>query len=213
MRLDIFVEEPSAAAALKNLVPAILGPSRGTLKIRTVSFQGYDDLIKSLPARLCGLKVGAPADWRILVIVDEDRADCQERKRTVENILKGVGLITGVGRQGGSVEALCRIAVEEIEAWLLGDPIALSCAYPRLGKGVLRHKACQRPDQIAGGTWEALEKILQSAGYHPGGLPKIEAADKISRHMDPYANRSPSFACFRDGLSRLVGASASTFSP
>jgi hypothetical protein len=54
------------------------------------------------------------------------------------------------------------------------------------------------PDGIAGGTWEAFEQIMQSAGYFPGGLAKVEAANQIAPHMDPARNTSRSFQVFRD---------------
>jgi hypothetical protein len=50
----------------------------------------------------------------------------------------------------------------------------------------------------------ALARILQQAGYHRGGLPKMEAAGRIARHMDPARNRSRSFQVFYDGLRGLV---------
>ncbi len=57
---------------------------------------------------------------------------------------------------------------------------------------------------MAGGTWESLERVLQKAGYHAGGLSKLKAAREISIHMDPVRNRSRSFQVFRDGLLKLV---------
>ena len=60
-----------------------------------------------------------------------------------------------------------------------------------------RSSRVPRPDAIAGGTWEALERVLRSAGYFNQGLPKKEVADAVGRHMNPGANTSPSFATFR----------------
>jgi hypothetical protein len=65
----------------------------------------------------------------------------------------------------------------------------------------LHRKAGYRdPDAIKGGTWEALQRILQRAGYHQGGLQKIRAKSDIATHMDPDRNRSLSFRGFRDRL-------------
>ena len=61
------------------------------------------------------------------------------------------------------------------------------------------------PDAITGGTWEALERLLQKAGYFKTGLRKIEAARSIAAHMDPTRNTSQSFQVFR---SALLGDSA-----
>jgi len=35
-------------------------------------------------------------------------------------------------------------------------------------------------------------------------MPKVEVAQRISSHMNPMANRSHGFCCFRDGLAALT---------
>ena len=57
---------------------------------------------------------------------------------------------------------------------------------------------------LPSGTWEALERILQKAGYHQAGLEKVKAAREISLHMNPAENRSKSFQIFYQGLLQLV---------
>jgi len=93
-----------------------------------------------------------------------------------------------------------RLAVEELEAWFFGDVEAIAAAYPRVPRNLARKAPFRNPDRIKGGTWEALERVLQRAGHFPGGLGKIEAARAIARHMDPQRNRSRSFCVFRDAL-------------
>ena len=61
----------------------------------------------------------------------------------------------------------------------------------------------RNPDAIAGGTWEALERVLRQAGYFGGGLPKIEVAREMAKHMDPARNESTSFRQFAQGLASL----------
>jgi hypothetical protein len=65
--------------------------------------------------------------------------------------------------------------------------------------------AYRDPDSIAGGTWEALERVLKSAGYFRTGLRKIELARSVAKHMDPQRNRSRSFRAFVDAINRLKG--------
>jgi len=94
--------------------------------------------------------------------------------------------------------------VEELEAWFFGDVSALIAAYPGV-PATLAHRARFRdPDAISGGTWESLERVLQRAGHHTGGLEKLRAAREIAKHMDPERNRSRSFCGFRDRLRELV---------
>jgi len=62
MHLELFVEEPSAEAALAILVPRIVGPE---ITFRIYPHQGKTDLLHKLPARLRGYRSWLPADWRI----------------------------------------------------------------------------------------------------------------------------------------------------
>jgi uncharacterized protein DUF4276 len=92
-----------------------------------------------------------------------------------------------------------------LEAWFLGDMPALRAAYPRLPAGLEFRAKYRDPDAVAGGTWEALEHLLQRYGYFPTRLAKTVAAAEIARHTNVETNRSGSFQAFRDGLRRLVG--------
>lgn len=105
--------------------------------------------------------------------------------------------------------ALFRIAIEESEAWLLGDRAAVKSAYPRAKDGVLEDYV---QDGICG-TWEVLADAV-----HPGGAKGLKKADwpwpgtakcdwarNIAPHMNVDANRSRSFQAFRDGVRRLAG--------
>lgn len=99
-----------------------------------------------------------------------------------------------------------RIVIEELEAWFFGDADALRSAYPGVSSTLERKAAYRDPDAIQGGTWEALQRVLQRAGYYKGvkALPKLETAGRIAQHMDPARNRSRSFQVFRAGIESLV---------
>jgi len=203
MHIEFLVEGESCKAALEELVPKI---------VPAVSFgihphQGKPQLLRQLPARLRGYRQWLPADWRVAVVLDADtRERCKELKATVERIAREAGFHTKsrTDTQGG-FEVVTRLAVEELEAWFFGDADAVRAAYPRV-PGSLEKKAPYRdPDGILGGTWEALERVLQRAGYHKAGLPKITAARAIAGHMDPARNRSRSFRTFQEGLLALAG--------
>lgn len=206
IRLEILVEEPSCEIALRNLLPRIL-PAGSRYSIRY--FQGKTDLLKKLPDRLEGYKRQNDAqDVRIVVLADEDREDCTKLKAKLEKISRDKGFITrttsGVNK---FYQMANRIAVEELEAWFFGDIEALTSAFPGLKQkfpNLKRRKEFLSPDTITGGTWEALEKLLKSAGYYTGGLQKLDAARKISEHMQPDRNCSPSFKLFRDTLREIA---------
>lgn len=200
MHLEILVEEPSMEAALKNLLPKML-PVETTSRL--LSFQGKQNLLRELPLRLRGYAAWITADYRIVVLIDEDRQNCLELKEQLETAAHEAGLSTKTNAGGARFQVLNRIAVEELEAWFLGDLAALRQAYPRLPASLATAPRFHNSDAIAGGTWEELERIFQRAGYFKGGYPKIEAARAISSQMEPERNRSHSFQIFRAGLMAL----------
>ncbi len=206
MHVELLVEEPSAEAALRILLPKIL-EARATFQIHP--FQGKQDLLTKLPRRLRGYSGSLPPDSTIVVLVvlvDEDREDCRGLKQQLERAASRATLTTkSAARRGQRVQVVNRIAVEELEAWFFGDVPAMVRAYPGIPATPGARSRFRDPDAIKGGTAEALERVLQKAGYHLGGLRKTEAARDIAKHMDPDANRSRSFQHFRRALRGIVG--------
>ena len=200
----VFVEEPSAEVALDQLLPSILG-NRAMFQIRP--FNGKADLLQSLQRQLRGLARGIPGA-RFVVLVDRDDDECYELKARLEAVAAGVRLATPATAAGGTIHVVNRIAIEELEAWFFGDPDALRAAYPGLSPTLERKAPYRDPDGIRGGTWEALLRVLQRAGYYKGmkTLPKLETAGLIASHMDPTRNRSHSFQVFLAGIERLVAS-------
>lgn len=114
------------------------------------------------------------------------------------------GLRTRAAARGTATYAVVnRLAIEELEAWYFGDWDAVRAAYPKAPATIPRKAAYRRPDDIRGGTHEALLRVLPQAGYFSGGLRKIEAARAIAAHMVPSRSTSPSFCVLRDALRDL----------
>ncbi|MBE9200315.1 MULTISPECIES: DUF4276 family protein [unclassified Nodularia (in: cyanobacteria)] len=204
MHIEFLVEELSMKEALQNLLPKILGE---TISFDIHPYQGKKYLLAKLPHRLRGYKSWLPDEDRIVILVDEDREDCKLLKERLENIAIDAGFITkakasvGIGQ---NFQVLNRIAIEELEAWFFGDIDALINAYPGISPNLEKQAKYRDPDLIMGGTWEALEKVLQRAGYHKGGLEKTRAAREISQYMNPSINSSNSFQIFYDGLLKTI---------
>ncbi len=173
MHVLFFVEEPSVEAALTNLLPKLL-PQQTTCQF--IVFQGKPDLLDNLSARLRGYASWLPEDWRIVVLIDEDRQDCNQLKEKMEAAAQSAGLATKTRAGNGAYQVLNRIAIEELEAWFVGDVEALRRVYPRLPASLGSRSKFRDPDAIPGGTWESLEHILQSNGYNEAGYPKIAAS-------------------------------------
>jgi hypothetical protein len=189
----LLVEEPSREAFLRALLPRLL-PKDRTFEVHP--FQGKDDLLGKLEARLRGYASWLPGDWRIVVVVDRDDDDCRALKRQLEDIARRAGLRTRTSAASAKWQLVNRIAIEELEAWYFGDWAAVQAAYPRVSADLPRRKGFRDPDAIAGGTWEAFERVMQKHGYFKGGLPKLEAARSIGAKIDPSRAGSRSFTAF-----------------
>jgi len=213
MHIEFLVEEPSAEEALKVLVPAI---TAGCCSFAIRTYQGKQQLLSRLANRLRGYRAWITEDYRIVVLIDEDRQDCSTLKGQLEAASRSAGLTTKSScKRGKEFQVLNRVAVEELEAWFLGDVEALREAFPRVPAGLKRRKTFRDPDAVPGGTAEALRAVLQRAGYFRRlkHLPKQEIAKRISKYMDPQRNRSKSFQVFRDGLLEMIRCETQTRSP
>ncbi|TAD86597.1 MAG: DUF4276 family protein [Alphaproteobacteria bacterium] len=158
--------------------------------------------MREVPARLRGYaRSFNKADLRIVLLLDRDRDDCKILKQRLEGAAHEAGLPTrSRPHPSGQVSVLTRIVVVELESWFLGDPDALTAAFPKLGSLNPAKPPLRDPDQ---GTWEALERLLQRGGY-PGRYAKIAGARRIAANMEPARNASPSFQSFRQGLHDLL---------
>lgn len=200
MHIEMLLEEPSAEAFFAGFLPRVT-PEGTTWNL--ISFQGKANLLANLEKRLKGYASWIPADWRIVVLVDEDRQDCRSLKSQLENAAAAAGLLTKTRAGNASFTVLNRIAVEELEAWFLGDVEALRTAYPGVPANLAQQAKYRNPDAVGGGTWESLERVLQRAGHFRGGLGKIDLARTMAQHLQPSRNRSASFQCFLSGLASL----------
>ncbi len=195
--IEILTEEPSAEIALYQILPKIIRSTEVTYKI--ITHQGKDDLLKKLPGKLRGYKKWMPENYRIVVLVDKDSQDCHRLKAELEKIAHQAGLVSKSRFSKHVFQVLNRIAIEELEAWFLGDEQAIIKAFPRV-RPYSKKRKYNNPDSIPGGTWESLEKLLQNSGYYKEGMSKMEVSKKISEKMNPSINKSQSFNVFVKGI-------------
>ncbi|MFN2577005.1 MAG: hypothetical protein ABR607_04880 [Pyrinomonadaceae bacterium] len=100
-------------------------------------------------------------------------------------------------------------AIEEGEAWFLGDLNAVRHAYPEANSTILD---AYINDSICG-TWELLadavfpggSQALSALGWYAVGAEKSKWAETIAPTMDLTNNNSPSFKYFYGKLSDLAG--------
>ena len=203
MHIEFLLEEPSAEAVLNAILPKILSDN---ISFELHVFKGKQDLLRKLPTQLQVYSKWIPDDWRIIVLIDEDRRNCHELKAKLEKAADDAGFVTkSKVSPNEHFQVVNRLAIEELEAWFFGDIEALHEAYPRIPKNLQDQAKYRDPDAIRGGTYEALEHILKRANYYKGNLPKREVAQNIAQHMEPSRNSSKSFQVFVEGLKACVG--------
>jgi len=198
---EFLVEEPSMEAFLAALLPRLLG-DRATYAIH--AHQGKDDLLGKLGSRLRGYAKWLPKAARIVVLVDRDDDDCMILKKKIDADAVAAGLQTRSAAGRAVWQIVNRIAIEELEAWYFSEWSSVKSAFPRVSDSIPKKASYRKPDEIAGGTWEAFERVMRGAGYFATGLRKMEAAEAVGRLFDWNASISPSFSYFRNSLLEAI---------
>ncbi|WP_083500512.1 DUF4276 family protein [Sphingomonas endophytica] len=212
MHIEFLVEDSSGKIFLEDILPRIITDQSTSWRIHSykgigrlpTNLKGKADpskriILDQLPRLLAGYGKTPYVD-AVVVIVDNDDRNCRE-------FLAELISITHVHCPALSV--LFRIAIEEMEAWYLGDRQAIGAAYRLVKQSVLNN---YNQDEICG-TWEKLADAItpggssriKAEGWPASGKLKAEWAKNITPHMDVDRNNSPSFCKFRDGVRRIAG--------
>lgn len=137
----------------------------------------------------------------IVVVMDNDDRDTEAFRAELEQVANQNMIV---------VDHIFCIAVEEIEAWLLGDEKAILAAYPN---AKISHLHSYKQDSICG-TWEVLADVVYPGGrtkmkkacqsYGEIGKIKCEWANNIGSYIDWGNNKSPSFQFFASEISKRI---------
>ena len=200
MHFRVLVEDQSGEIAVGHILKKILGGNGSVHSWRLHRYKGISHLLKDLPSTLQAFGNSLDDSSAVVVVVDSDDRDCIKFKQDLLNVLNACN---------PRPNTLFRIAIEEGEAWLLGDRPALTSAYPNAKASVLDY---YNQDSICG-TWEVLADAihpsgasqLKALGYPIAGIAKCDWARNIAPHMDVDNNNSKSFQVFRDGVRKLAG--------
>lgn len=214
VHIELLVEDASGAKLLAALLPKLLGECGNPHTWRVHSYKGIGHLPKNLKSstdaskrvlldQLPKLLRGygkTPGVDAVVVVLDTDRRDCRQFLRELKEMAAQCN--------PAPKNTLFRLAIEEVEAWYLGDREALHKAYPQAKADVLKRYT---QDSVCG-TWELLAdaiypggaQSLNKAGWPLPGQVKYEWAEKIAPLLEPDRNLSPSFGKLRDGLRRLI---------
>ncbi len=217
MHFEILIEDQSGKKMLHHLIPKIIGSDhtfkvhayKGVGRIPKNMRSGSDAsnriLLDQLPKLLRGYGktfTGYPNDYSaaVIVVCDLDDKCLKVFRQELFKILD---------RCNPKPETRFCIAIEEGEAWFLGDIPAIKKAYPNARDVVLN---AYKNDSICG-TWECLAdavvrggaQVLAQKGWQTTGREKSIWAKNITPHMDVTNNKSPSFIYFREKFLKLVG--------
>jgi hypothetical protein len=196
MTVHFLVEGPSESALLARWAPRIL---KGTV-VRVHPHQGKGKLpanlsgppakdqrglLDQLPAKLRGFaNAQDSASLHVVVLVDADNDAPDELVAQIESAAK---------RVAPELRVTVRLAVEETEAFYLGDLKALKKAYPQAD---MKRAQAYGPDSICG-TWERFGEVIGDVGGN-----KVAWAEAMGPLLTTKASasRSPSFQSLIRGL-------------
>ncbi|MCL2853462.1 MAG: DUF4276 family protein [Defluviitaleaceae bacterium] len=130
-----------------------------------------------------------------MIICDVDNRNKDEFLAELNNILDSCDT---------KPNALFCLAVEEFEAWYLGDLQAIQKAYPsadmRILGSYINDSVCGTWELLANAIYKGGHKVLKNKGWQAVGLQKSIWAKEISPHMNVTNNSSPSFQEMREML-------------
>lgn len=213
MHIEILVEDSSGKKLLEAVLPKLLGEQGNSHSWRVHAYKGIGRiprnlnpgadptkriLLDQLPRLLQGYG-RTPGIDAVVVVLDTDKRNCVDFLAELNALAAGCN---------PAPKTLFRLAIEEVEAWYLGDRQALENAYPRAKADVLNRyvqdSACDTWELLADAVYPGGLVDIKKVGWPLPGQIKHEWAERIGPLLDPDRNVSPSFGKLRDGLRRLV---------
>jgi hypothetical protein len=161
-----------------------------------------NNLKKSINAYNNGLRY--MPNSAVFIIVDNDKRNMNNFQKQLEEI---------VSDNKNTLDKVFCIAVEESEAWLLGDILAIQNAYPKNKDRIAtKHQQYKQDDILEPGTWEFLFDMLNPQKgrknkftypvFPESGIYKCEWAEKIGNCLNIRNNKSNSFNYFLSELDK-----------
>lgn len=216
MHFEVLVEDASGKKALDILIPKII---KGQHTFKVIGYRGIGRipknltssmnvrshlLLNQLPMLLSAYgktfaNFSTNSSATVILVCDLDAKCLKVFRRELFAVLNACN--------PRPKTRFC-IAIEEGEAWLLGDIPAIQAAFPKAKVNVLNG---YKNDSICG-TWELLADAvynggssgLKNKGWRAVGKEKSAWAKKIASQMNVDQNTSPSFQYFRNKIRELT---------
>lgn len=215
MHFEVLVEDQSGKKALDILIPKIIGDQHSFMvhaykgigriprNLKSSTDASKRILFDQLPRLLRGYGK-RDADYRnyptaVLVVFDLDKKCLKELRQELFTVLNACS---------PKPETRFCIAIEEGEAWLLGDLAAVKAAYPKAKDNVLdsyeNDAICDTWELLADAVSQGGANGLKNKGWAAVGREKSIWAERIAPHMNVHNNTSPSFCYFQKKIRELI---------
>ncbi len=216
MHFEIYVEDASGKKVLDLLVPMVIGsehsfkvyPYKGIGHIPANMSDPKDAakriLLHNLPKILKGLgktfkNYGNSYNAAAVIVCDLDKKCFKQFRQELFNILDVC--------DPKPMTVFC-IAIEEMEAWFLGDINAIKRAYPKAKTNILvsyeNDSICDTWEKLADAVYSGGATKLLGKGWQTVGREKSVWAEKITPHLNINDNKSQSFQYFVKKLQSLI---------
>lgn len=216
MHFEVLVEDQSGKKALDILIPKIIsdqhsfmvhaykGIGRLPKNLKSSTDASKRILFDQLPKLIRGYGktfTNYPPDYpaAVLVVFDLDKKCLKELRQELFTVLNACS---------PKPETRFCIAIEEGEAWLLGDLAAVKAAYPRAKDNVLdsyeNDAICDTWELLADAVSQGGANGLKKKGGAAVGREKSIWAERIAPHMNVANNTSPSFCYFQKKIRELI---------
>lgn len=187
MMVVVFMVEE---ASMKEFLEAFVPRHFPDLTFRCIAHEGKNDLERSLPIKL---RAWNEPEVCFVILRDNDGADCREVKERLWRLCQ---------QAGRESQSLVRLVCQELEAWYVGDWLAVAEAFEQPSVRRLdRQRKWRQPDLLPKPS-EELGRILPD-------FRKSAVARSMGAHLTPERNRSASFLAFVNGLEELLKRCAS----
>jgi hypothetical protein len=217
MHFEILIEDKSGKVLLENIINKLIDVKMHTFNI--IAFKGIGripkkinsskraaekSLLSKLPKiiKAYGKMYPKTAEFHagaLIVICDLDDKCLKSFREQL------YGLVANCDPQ--PTTKFC-IAVEEGEAWLLGDKSAIKQAYPSAKRTLLKSyeydSICNTWEKLADAICKGGSQKLSREGWQAIGRAKSQWAINISKYMKIDRNQSPSFNYFKKQLEILA---------